>query len=163
MFLSLNRTLAPLQMVLASDDTISYAETDIYNFGFNNGYLETWCTTDNDPNPYIEMGLTSPVLITQILSSGRTTPTESYYVTNFTIEYSPLNDTAAFNYYTTESGSIQVSAHIKSLLSLVCMFQVIYTKTHIQTVFPCTSVEHLDTTGATSADTAPSFESSEVA
>lgn len=97
-------------MVTSSSSTTSYTTTEIYNFGFVvGGYFDTWCTTDTDANPYIDMGLTSPVLITQILSSGRTTPTESFYVTNFTIEFSPPNETTTLNYYTTESGTTQVS------------------------------------------------------
>ena len=105
-FFSLNRTLAPLDMVTASDDTS--------NFGYEDGrFFKTWCTTDFDPDPFIEMELTSPVLITQILFSGSSTLSGSYHVTNLTLEYSPSNSSTVLSYYTTETGSIKVRFHLE--------------------------------------------------
>ena len=108
-FFSLNRTLAPLDMVKFSQDTSAYPATYIYNFGYGeDDYFYTWCTTDSDPDPYIEMELTSPVLITQILFSGRSTPSGSYHVTNLTLEYSLPDNATVLSYYTTEAESIKV-------------------------------------------------------
>ena len=83
--------------------------TDVYNFGFGAKCIDTWCTSDRDPDPYIDLELTSPVLITKILLSGRNNSLGSYFVTNFTLEYSPANDTTVLSYYTTDTGSIKVS------------------------------------------------------
>ena len=55
------------------------------------------------------MELTSPVLIMQILFSGRTDVSGTYYyVTNLTLEYSPPHNKTILNHYTTESGDIKV-------------------------------------------------------
>ena len=110
-FLNLNKTLAPLGMISASHATTAYPVTDLYNFGYyRDGFFKTWCTTDfNSPTPFAEMELTSPVLITQILTSGRSTPTDTYFVTNFTLEYSLPNDPTNLSYYLTETGNIQVN------------------------------------------------------
>ena len=109
-FLSLNRTLAPLDMVTSSDDASGYPATNIYNFAHadSDDYFRTWCTTDFDPDPFIKMELTSPVLITQILFSGRFNPFGSFHVTNLTLEYSPPDNATILSYYTTEAGSIKV-------------------------------------------------------
>ena len=89
----------------------SYPATDLYNFGYDrDSYFDTWCTTDsNSQTPFAEMELTSPVLITQILTSGRSTPTDSYFVTKFTLEYSLPNEPTNLSYYLTETGNIQVN------------------------------------------------------
>ena len=88
----------------------SYHATDLYNFGHErDAYFNTWCTTNASLNPYVEMELTSPVLITHILTSGRATPTDSFFVTNFTLEYSLPNDPTNLSYYLTETGNIQVN------------------------------------------------------
>ena len=120
----MNRTLAPLDMITASGDQSIYPATDVYNFGFNGTdlFFNTWCTVDFDSDhPFIEMELTSPVLITSIVCSGttslrsrQTTTTLTtlrpvyYYVTNFTIEFSPPDNTTTLSYYTTEEGDIKV-------------------------------------------------------
>lgn len=126
MFLSLNRTLAPLGGVTSSDDAFGYPATYIYHFGYGEDeYIDTWCTTaESDPNPYIEMELTSPVLITQILFSGRTSTLGIFHATNLTLEYSPPGNKTVLNYYTTESGDIKVRST---------------TRTHFYTLaIPCT-------------------------
>ena len=107
----MNRTLAPLGGVTSSNDASGYPATDIYNFGYGEGeYIDTWCTTRaRDPNPYIELDLTSPVLITQILFSGTTNILYGpLHATNLTLEYSPPDNITIFNYYTTEAGDIKV-------------------------------------------------------
>ena len=96
-------------MVTASRQLSSGPATDVYNFGYErSSSIDTWCTFTSDPDPYVDMTLTSPVLITQILSSGRTSVSSSFYVTNFTLEYSPPNDISILNHYTTETGDIKV-------------------------------------------------------
>ena len=114
-------------MISASGDRPSiYPATNVYNFGFNgdSSFFRTWCTVDFDSDhPYIDMRFTSPVLITDIICSGtntlrtRTSTVSTstftvavyYYVTNFTIEFSPPDDNTNLTYYTTEEGSnIQV-------------------------------------------------------
>ena len=82
----------------------------VYNFGYGEGeYIDTWCTTRaSDNDRYVEMELTSPVLITQILFSGTTSTLGLFHATNLTLEYSPLDNETIFNYYTTESGDIKV-------------------------------------------------------
>ena len=109
-FLSLNRTLAPLGRVTSSNYAFGYPTTDIYNFGYGEDeYIDTWCTTRaSDPDPYVELELTSPVLITQILFSGRTSTFGPLHATNLTLEYSPPDNITILNYYTTEAGDIKV-------------------------------------------------------
>ena len=106
----MNRTLAPLERVTSSNDAFGYPATSIYHFGYGEGeYIDTWCSTaESDPDPYIEMELTSPVLITQILFSGRTGTTGLFHATNLTLEYSSPDNETILNYYTTESGDIKV-------------------------------------------------------
>ena len=109
-FLSLKRTLAPLGRVTSSNDASGYPATDVYNFGYGEGeYIDTWCTfREIDPDPYIELELTSPVLITQILFSGTTNILFGpLHATNLTLEYSPP-DITILKYYTTEAGDIKV-------------------------------------------------------
>ena len=109
-FLSLNRTLAPLGGVASSYESTFYPATNIYHFGYGEGeYIDTWCSiAESDPDPYIEMELTSPVLITQILFSGRTSTLGIFHATNLTLEYSLPGNKTVLNYYTTESGDIKV-------------------------------------------------------
>ena len=97
-------------MVTASQQFISFGPaTDVYNFGYEgSGGIDTWCTSTSDPDSYVDMALRSPVLITQILSSGSSSGSSSYYVTNFTLEYSPPNNITVLNHYTTETGDIKV-------------------------------------------------------
>ena len=105
----MNRTLAPLVRVTASDYAFGYPATDVYNFGYGEGeYIDTWCTTESDGDPHIEMELTSPVLITQILFSGRTGTAGLFYATNLTLEYSPIGNNTTLHFYTTETGHIKV-------------------------------------------------------
>ena len=94
-------------MVRASQQIIAVA--NVYNFGFGAQYIDTWCTTGSDPDPYVDLELTSPVLITKILLSGRNNSLGSYFVTNFTLQYSPPNNTTVLSYYTTDTGNIKVS------------------------------------------------------
>ena len=110
--LSNNRTLAPLDMVQASNSLEGGEAENVYSSG-----TSTWCTSSRDPNPYIDLQFTSPVLISRMLTRGFTrlrigsgTTTFSikrYYVTNFTLEYSSLDNSSILNYYTTtdESGT----------------------------------------------------------
>lgn len=106
----MNRTLAPPERVTSSYYTLSYPARLAYNFGYGEGeYIGTWCSTRaSDPDPYVEMELTSPVLITQILFSGRTSTLGTFHATNLTLEYSPPDNKTVLNYYTAESGDIKV-------------------------------------------------------
>ena len=111
MVLSNNHTLAPLDMVQAPNSFEGAVATDVYSSG-----TSMWCTDKRDPDPYIDMQFTSPVLISRIsrmLMRGYTwlSPPCSllrYYVTNFTLEHSPLDNSSVLNYYTSvdESDSI---------------------------------------------------------
>ena len=106
----MNRTLAPLERVTSSHDFSTTPATYVYNFGYGeNQSVNTWCTVDTIANPYVEMELTLPVLITQILFGGRTSTSGASYVTNLTLEYSPPGNKTLLNYYTTETGSIKVN------------------------------------------------------
>lgn len=96
-------------MVRASRDIAGGRVTDVYNFGFGAKFIDTWCTFDTDADPYVDLELASPVLITKILLSGRNNSLGSYFVTNFTLEYSPPNNTTVLIYYTTDTGNIKVS------------------------------------------------------
>ncbi len=109
-FLSLNRTLAPLRRVTPSDNSSGYPATNIYNFGYSEGrFFDTWCAVDFRGDPFIVLELTQPVLITQILFSGRSERSvRFFYVTNLTLEYSPPGNKNILNYYTTETGSVKV-------------------------------------------------------
>ena len=116
MVLSNNRTLAPLNMVQASNslergrDIITADATDVYSSG-----TSTWCTDNGDPDPYIDLQFTSPVLISKMLTRGYTRlriagllcSIRLYYVTEFTLEYSPPDNSSVLNYYTStdESGT----------------------------------------------------------
>ena len=104
--LSNNRTLAPLDMVQASKslDNIGASATRIYSSG------ATWCTDNNDPNPYIDLQFTSPVLISMMLSRGSigtrlntgiipSCSLRMFHVTNFTLEYSTPDNLSVLNYY----------------------------------------------------------------
>ena len=76
--------------------------------------VTTWCTHSRDPDPYIDMEFTSPVLITMMISSGSVLSQRQYYVTNFTLEYSPPNNSSVLDYYlstdgSAETGSVMVS------------------------------------------------------
>ena len=106
----MNRTLASLGRVTPSNDAFGYPATNIYNFGYGEDeYIDTWCTTRaSDPDPYVELELTSPVLITQILFSGRTSTFGPLHATNLTLEYSPPDNITILKYYTTEAGDIKV-------------------------------------------------------
>lgn len=104
-----NRTLAPRRLVQASDflTTLTRASR-VYDSGI------TWCTYDRDVDPYVDMEFTSPVLITMMISSGSVFNQNRYYVTNFTLEYSPPNNSSMLNYYlsaddSVENGSVKVS------------------------------------------------------
>ena len=123
-----NRTLAPPDLVEASNslDNIGAGATNIYNI--NSG--ATWCTDNSDHDPYIDMQFTSPVLISTMLSRGSTLLSinafscslRMYHVTNFTLEYSLPDNSSMLNYYTStdeqsaanESESIKVSMYVLS-------------------------------------------------
>ena len=98
-----DRTLAPPEMVQASRslESIGAMAANVYSSG-----TATWCTDNNDPDPYVDLQFTSPVLITMMLTRGSTGLLSSclfsrsrYYVTNFTLEYSPLDNSSELNYY----------------------------------------------------------------
>jgi hypothetical protein len=110
--LSNNRSLAPLDMVQASNslESIGADATNVYSSG-----TSTWCTSNRDPDPYIDLQFTSPVLISRMLTRGftrlrivgLTCSIRQYHVTNFTLEYSPPDNSSVLNYYTStnESGT----------------------------------------------------------
>ncbi len=110
MLLSNNRTLAPLDMIQASnslEDIITADATDVYSSG-----TTTWCTDNRDNDPYIDLQFTSPVLISRMLTRGYTRlrviitcSIRRYYVTNFTLEYSPPDNSSVLNYYTSTDES----------------------------------------------------------
>ena len=60
-------------------------------------------------DPYIDMQFTSPILITMIASTGtvlvRPGGLQRYYVTNFTLEYSPAENSSTLNFYTSTRDS----------------------------------------------------------
>lgn len=148
----MNRTLAPLERVTASNSAFGYPATDVYNFGYGEGeYIETWCTTESDSDPHIKMELTSPVLITQILFSGRTGTAGPFYATNLTLEYSPLDNNTIFHFYSTETGHIKVNL-------LILYYLLPYIHNHAHAVFCCTTSEHIGTAGPTFADQSDSPE-----
>ena len=100
MVLSNNRTLAPLDMVQTSESLEGGEAENVYSSG-----TSTWCTDDRDPDPYIDLQFTSPVLISRMLTRGYTwlSPGCSllrYYVTNFTLEHSPPDNSSVLNDYT---------------------------------------------------------------
>lgn len=143
-------------MISASAESSGYPTTNFYNFGhYDDNFFKTWCTTDFDQNPFIEMTLTAPVLITKILSSGRTSPSESYFVTNFTLEYSLPNSTNNLTYYTTETGSIKVALTrlIKLQFYLVIKLLLEYNIHYQYAAFYGTSVEHTNRARETVANT----------
>lgn len=93
-------------MVQASNSFEGGEAENVYSSG-----TSTWCTSSRDPNPYIELQFTSPVLISRMLTRGytwlrppiQTFPACSlrrYYVTNFTLEHSPPDNSSVLNYYT---------------------------------------------------------------
>lgn len=70
--------------------------------------ITTWCTNDDDPDPYIDMQFTSPILVTMMISTGSTfiNPADSlgiYYISNFTLEHSPPDNSSMLNYYNTST------------------------------------------------------------
>ncbi len=107
--LSNNRTLAPLDLIRASYslEGIQTSARRIYNS------ILTWCTDDDDPNPYIDLQFTSPILVTMMVSTGSTILNPArrrprlgvYFITNFTLEYSPPDDSSMLNYYTSTDKS----------------------------------------------------------
>ena len=145
-------------MVRASQEYSAGGQvTNVYNFGFGARYgIDMWCTTDSDPDPYVELELTSPVLITKILLSGRNNSLGSYFVTNFTIEYSPPNNTTALSYYTTDTGNIKVSS-VRLILNTIMTATLNFIAVFLQT-----PLEHLTATDATSFDKAPTFQAAGV-
>ena len=105
--LSNNRTLAPPEMVQASNSLVGGDATDVYGSG-----TSLWCTDNNDPDPYIDLQFISPVLISRMLTRGFTRlriftscSIRRYYVTNFTLEYSPLDNSSLLRYYTTNQSA----------------------------------------------------------
>ena len=87
------------------------------------------------------MELTLPVLITQILFSGRTSTLGTAYVTNLTLEYSPPGNKTVLNYYTTETGSTKVS-HSTINISLTIPYDI-YVATFI--IIQYFAAPHLNT------------------
>ena len=94
----------------------------VYNFGVRDDdvTIDTWCTDNDDPDPYVELGFTSSVLITAMISGGRigfTTVSLSlgtFYVTNFTLEYSHsanTNYSSDWTFYTTKDLEIKVYSY----------------------------------------------------
>lgn len=113
MLVSNNRTLAPLELVQASNslDRIQASATRIYDS------ILTWCTDNDDPDPYIDLQFTSPILISMMMSTGTILPDGRrprlgvYYITTFTLEYSPPDSSSMLKYYTStdESATPEVS------------------------------------------------------
>ena len=110
--LSQNRTLAPLSMVEVSDDISVGRATNVYNFGYDGDSIDTWCTDNNDLDLRLELGFTSPILITTMISSGTIIGSRMFYVTNFTLEYS-LSNTSNYTYYTDENNNRKVNKLFK--------------------------------------------------
>ena len=122
MLLSQNRTLAPFELIQVSKELPGPIEaTKVYNFG-ENARIDTWCTDNNDPDPHVELGFTSPVLITAMISGGRIGLTifnsslslGTFYVTNFTLEYSystNTNDSSDWTFYTTKDLETKVYSY----------------------------------------------------
>ena len=116
--LTRNRTLAPPELAQASTFLIaSLPPSKVYDS------VLTWCTTNQDADPYIEMQFTSPVLVTMMISSGSIIGQRIYYVTNFTLEYSPPNNSSVLDYYqctddSAETGSEKVSEIFNIMITL---------------------------------------------
>lgn len=107
--ISRNRSLAPLSLVEASGQVSTLPKENVYNFAHAGSGVSSWCVSENNPERYIVLGFTSPVLITALLSSGRSSALYVYYVTNFTLEYALTpGDSANFTYYLDESNSPKV-------------------------------------------------------
>ena len=115
--LSCNTTLAPPELVQASSSLPYMPPSEVYNT------LSTWCANDSDFNPYIDMQFTSPVLLTTIITSGtilvNQDELEIYYVTNFTLEYSPPENTSLLNFYSV-SGERMVRDNLSIYYEYCC-------------------------------------------
>ena len=119
--ISQNRSLAPLSLVEASGQVSSGPKEYVYNFAYAGSEESTWCLFETNPERYIVLGFTSPVLITALLSSGRSSALYVYYVTNFTLEYALTpGDSANFMYYLDESNSPKVMIARKSCI--LCIY-----------------------------------------
>ena len=56
------------------------------------------------------MQFTSPVLITMMISSGSVIGQGRYYITNFTLEYSPPNNSSVLSYYLSTDDSAEMES-----------------------------------------------------
>ncbi len=123
--ISRNEVITPPDMVEASYETPivleSPAEKVLY-FGYNGNDLYTWCSDTDDDDPYVIIRFSQPVFITSFLSSGSTyfifDTLDTFYVTNFTMEYTNTSGDGDFIHYTTFGGHRKVSYHIPNILSL---------------------------------------------
>jgi hypothetical protein len=123
-------------MVQASNslEGIGADATNIYSSG-----TSTWCTDNTDSEPYIDLQFTSPVLISKMLTRGFTwlTPPilsspvcllRRYYVTNFTLEYSPPDNSSILNYYTStdESGTSSENKTVRKITIVKNLLVTLY-------------------------------------
>ena len=125
--MSRNRTLAPPELARASS-TLTRQNTPaskVYDS------VVTWCTNNTDMDPYIDMEFTSPVLITTMISSGSTIIQTSfnglirlgvYYVTNFTLEHSPPDNSSVLSYYRPIDESAEIGRKLVSEMSKINKF-----------------------------------------
>ena len=106
--LSANRSIAPFELVRVSKNVTQPENLDytrVYNFGYDQ-FLDAWCSDNYDPMPEVELGFSTPVVITGIISGGRiessTSEGSSSYVSRFTLQYVPIDKPSTWIFYTTE-------------------------------------------------------------
>lgn len=103
--LSKNKTLAPLELVKASSSRQANPPANVYDS------VSTWCTTDDDSDPFIDLQFTSPVLVTMMATTGTNRARGinllgTYYITNFTLEYSSVVNSSLTSFYSSAPGAI---------------------------------------------------------
>ena len=102
--MSRNSSLAPPELVEASGYVASAPPKNVYNS------VLTWCTRNDDPDPFIDLQFTSPMLLTMMATTGTNSVNPSnrlgtYYVTNFTLEYSSPQNSSLMEFYPSTSGT----------------------------------------------------------
>lgn len=116
--ISRDPSITPPGLITASNSLTSpnSPPANVLNFGYNGDDFRTWCTDTNDPNPYIVIRFSSPVVITSFISCGTTdfafSVLDHFHVTNFTLEYQ-LNN-SQYEFYKTEDDLADRKVNITS-------------------------------------------------
>ena len=149
---SRNTTITPPQLITASYflPNPSAPPANVLNFGYNENDFQSWCTDTNDPNPYIIIPFSIPVVITSFISSGSTdfsfTVLDTFHVTNFTLEFAH-NSSDGFRYYKTDEDTdrkvgaslirIVGSSTKYNLIKSFCLYNLIslYVQLHVHAYF----------------------------